>query len=265
MCRGFQQNERELLKIEAFYTQLSDSCSENNTTNLPDFLTLHYLPRINGSLLEINGSNIRPDSPAFLTLHRVLSKESRGFIYGSRERVVVCEGARFEIYVGDVKVLKGIFRKDEGENWKMDCKCALSANDVVEGVKDAEVSVAADGPMVMTEKVEMVAAIRRRRGRCCELEEIPEEREVEREGFLDRVCACAVNVVGKRILTGRLRDGDGGVRVVDVIFMEAFQRMKIDLAQIVPVTVPLVGFTGEVNKSMEEIRCVEENVFESLL
>ncbi|KAK6146505.1 hypothetical protein DH2020_020374 [Rehmannia glutinosa] len=192
MCRGFQQNERELLKIKAFYTQLSDSCSENNTTNLPDFLTLHYLPRINGSLLEINGSNIRPDSPAFLTLHRVLSKESRGFIYGSRERVVVCEGARFEIYVGDVKVLKGIFRKDEGENWKMDCKCALSANDVVEGVKDAEVSVAADGPMVMTEKVEMVAAIRRRRGRCCELEEIPEEREVEREGvFGSGVCLCS--------------------------------------------------------------------------
>ncbi|KAI3453326.1 hypothetical protein Pfo_009989 [Paulownia fortunei] len=190
MCKGFQQNEREFLKIKAFYTHLSVSCA-NNSITLPDFLTLHYLPRINGSLLEINGSNIRPDSPAFVTLHRVLSKESHGFIYGSRERVVVCEGARFEIYVGDIKVLKGIFRKDEGENWKMDCKCVLSVDDVVEGMNDAEVSVAAEGPVVMTEKVEIVPAMRRRRGRCSELEEIPEEREMEREAeFGSDVCWC---------------------------------------------------------------------------
>ncbi|GFP89308.1 hypothetical protein PHJA_001074500 [Phtheirospermum japonicum] len=169
MCRGFQQNERELLKIKAFYTHLSSFSLSNNKskTTLPDYLTLHFLPRINGSLLEINGSNIRPDSPGFVTLHRVLSNESRGgFLYGSRERVVVCQGARFEVYVGDIKVLKGIFRKDQGQNWKMDCKCVLSVNDVVEGMlKDAEVSVAADGPVVMNQKVEMAADTRRRRRR----------------------------------------------------------------------------------------------------
>ncbi|KAL0442644.1 UNVERIFIED_CONTAM: hypothetical protein Slati_1987100 [Sesamum latifolium] len=129
MCRGFQQNERERLKIKAFSTRLSASCSKNKP-HLPDFLTLHYLPRINGSLMEINGSNLRPDSPAFVTLHRVLSSESsRGAVYASKERVAVCEGVKFEIYVGDVKVLKGIFRKDEGEKWKIDCKL----DDFVEG------------------------------------------------------------------------------------------------------------------------------------
>ncbi|KAL6543980.1 hypothetical protein OROGR_010477 [Orobanche gracilis] len=188
MCRGSQQNKREILRIRAFYTQLSVLCSKNKTSLALDCLTVHYLPRINGSLLEIDGSNIQPDSPAFLTLHRVLSKENRVLMCGSRERVAVCEGARFEIYVGDVKVLKGVFRKDEGENWKMDCKCALSTNDVVvEAMKDAEVSVEADGTAVMTEKVEMTAMRRRRRRRSCELEEIPEEREGE---FGSDACWC---------------------------------------------------------------------------
>ncbi|KAL0305619.1 UNVERIFIED_CONTAM: hypothetical protein Sradi_5979200 [Sesamum radiatum] len=189
MCRGFQQNERERLKIKAFSTRLSASCSKNKP-HLPDFLTLHYLPRINGSLLEINGSNLRPDSPAFVTLHRVLSSESsRGAVYASKERVAVCEGVKFEIYVGDVKVLKGIFRKDEVEKWKIDCKL----DDFVEGVDDAEVLVAPEGPAaVMSEKMEMVGDLQRRRQRrrhkCCELEEIPEERE---EGELGSdVCRC---------------------------------------------------------------------------
>ncbi|XP_047967844.1 uncharacterized protein LOC125211924 [Salvia hispanica] len=173
MCRGFVENERENLKIKAFYTQLSVSRA---SLLPPDFLTLHFLPRISGGRLEINGSSIRPDSPAFLTLHRAVSEG--GFNYGSRERVTVCEGARFEIYVGDVRVLKGVFRKfDDGDDWNMECKCVLSA--AVSGVGGAEVAVEAEGlGKVMRQKLEMVAEVRRRR-RCCELEEIPEVREEE--------------------------------------------------------------------------------------
>ncbi|KAL8520536.1 hypothetical protein ACS0TY_011166 [Phlomoides rotata] len=190
MCRGFVENERETLKAKAFYTNLS----VKNATNLPDFLTLHYPTRINGTFLEIDGSNIRPDSPAFVTLHRILSEEeASGVTYGSREKAVVCEGAKFEIYVGDVKVLKGIFRKDEGDCWKIDCKCVLAENDAVKGIEGVEVSVATEGTAeVMTEKVEIVAARRRRRRRSCDLEEIPEEREREREGeFVSGVCWCS--------------------------------------------------------------------------
>ncbi|KAL1568776.1 hypothetical protein AAHA92_00346 [Salvia divinorum] len=179
MCRGFVENERENLKIKAFYTQLSVSRAKNASVP-PDFLTLHFLPRISGGRLDINGSSIRPDSPAFLTLHRVVSEDAgRGFKYGSRERVTVCEGARFEIYVGDVKVLKGVFRKfDDGDDWNMECKCLLSA--AVRGVGGAEVAVETEGLAgVMRQKVEMVAEVRRRRRRCCELEEIPEVREEE--------------------------------------------------------------------------------------
>ncbi|KAL2547586.1 hypothetical protein Fot_09116 [Forsythia ovata] len=187
MCRGFQQIERDRLRIKAFYIHLSVSCTRKV---LPDFLTLHYLPRINGSPLEINGSDIKPDSPGFVTLDRVLLEESKGVLYGSRERVKVCEGVRFEIYVGDVKVLKGTFGKDDGENWKMECKCCLTENDDIK-VKDAEVCVAVEGQAaVMREKVEMVVA-RRSRTTCCKLEEIPEEREREFELESDCCCCCS--------------------------------------------------------------------------
>ncbi|XP_012850763.1 PREDICTED: uncharacterized protein LOC105970480, partial [Erythranthe guttata] len=176
------------------------------------------------ALLEINGSYIRPDSPAFVTLHRVLLSSGGGFSYASREKVVACEGARFEIYAGDVKLLKGIFRRDDGgdereSNWKIDCKCALSADDdvvVVDGVRDAEVSVtvAGDGPaaVVVTEKVAMAAALRRRRrrrrGGCCELEEIPEEREGEIGSDECWCCDCGGGD-GEEEMDG----GDGGVEV----------------------------------------------------
>ncbi|PIN07233.1 hypothetical protein CDL12_20201 [Handroanthus impetiginosus] len=218
MCRGFQQNERERLKIKAFSTQLTASCS-NSEPYLPDYLTLHYLPRINGSLMEINGSNIRPDSPAFVTLHRVLLKESsKGVIYASRERVAVCEGVRFAIYVGDVKVLKGTFRKDEGENWKMECEL----DDVVDGVKDAEVSVAAEGQAaLMTQKVEMLEdrRRRRRRRRCCQLEEIPEETEDGEYGSdVCRCCECSGE-----------EEMDGGDREVEVEMEMAGVRWAVDV------------------------------------
>lgn len=189
MCRGYEESESEKLRIRAFYTHLSVSRSKNkNAASVPpDFLTLHFLPRINGSLLEVSGSRIRPDSPAFVTLHRVISEDTK---YGSRERVTVCEGARFEIYASDLKLLKGIFRKDDADNWRMDCKGVASA-----AAMGVEVTVAAEGLAgVMSEKVEVEVAAagfqrrRRRKGRCCELEEIPEVRE---EGTGSGACCCS--------------------------------------------------------------------------
>ncbi|XP_051114808.1 uncharacterized protein LOC127240279 [Andrographis paniculata] len=173
MCCGFQEDERDRLKIRAFSAQLPATATSMSPSmaDLPDSLTLYYLPRINGSLIEINGSSIRPDSPAFVTLHRLCSEDGGGAaVYGSRERVAVCEGVSFEIYAWDAKVLRGIFRRDGvGERWKLECK-----------VDDAvEVSVAAEGEAaVVTEKVGMVRRRWRptRRKPCCELEEIPEQR-----------------------------------------------------------------------------------------
>ncbi|XP_009779218.1 uncharacterized protein [Nicotiana sylvestris] len=195
MCKGFQQNERDRLKIKAFYLHLSFSSPAKNA--LPDCLTLHYLPRISESPLEINESKIRSDAPGFVTLHRVVSPETKGVIYGSRDRVKASEGVRFEIYMADVKILRGIFGKDGvEENWRIDCKSMLENDDL--HVKGAEVCVAVEGRAagsaaeVITEKVEMTVKRRRPRRKSCfqKLEEIPEQREVENE-LEGSTCRCS--------------------------------------------------------------------------
>ncbi|XP_004245463.1 uncharacterized protein [Solanum lycopersicum] len=188
MCKGFQPNEKDRLKIKGFYLHLSPT-----ETVSPDSLTLHYLPRISESPLEINDSKIRSNSPGFVTLYRVVSADNvttKGVIYGSRDRVKASEGVKFEIFMADVKLIKGIFMKDL-HNWRIDCKCALLENDDLK-VKGAEVCVAVEGrtaapPEVITEKVEMT--VRSRRRSCFQkLEEIPEQREVEND---ESTCCCS--------------------------------------------------------------------------
>ncbi|MCD7456916.1 hypothetical protein HAX54_033566 [Datura stramonium] len=212
MCKGFQPNERERLKIKGFYLHLSFSSPTDNVS--PDSLTLHYLPRISESPLEINDSKIRSNSPGFVTLHRVVSAEklTKGVIYGSRDRVKASEGVRFEIFMADVKVIKGIFMKDgiDQENWRIDCRCALENDDLQ--VKGAEVCVAVEGRAaaaaaeVITEKVEMTT-VRKRRSCFQKLEEIPEQREVENE----LECCCSeCEGEGEEEEEEEEEDSDGG-------------------------------------------------------
>ncbi|XP_077247518.1 NADP-specific glutamate dehydrogenase [Tasmannia lanceolata] len=193
MCRSIEnhygryQKERERLKIRAFYVRLSIA---NALNPLPETLTLLYLPRINGSLLEINGAKIQSNSAAFVVLHRVHSAEGEEAVFRSTDRVRGSEGVRFEVYVKEEKVLKGIFRKDEEEGWKMECRCAVESDLMVGfGVLESEVYVAGEGCGVMKERVEMV--VRRKRRKFLELEEIPEEREIVLDG-----CDCGEWEVG---------------------------------------------------------------------
>ncbi|XP_010541861.1 PREDICTED: uncharacterized protein LOC104815238 [Tarenaya hassleriana] len=182
MCRSpdFEQYmERESLKIKAFFLRFTGLPTRGH---LPDSLTLLYPPRINEAALELDGSKIRPDSPAFVTLHRVVKGGEA--VYGSRERVRVWEGVRFEVFMREERVIKGIFRKDEREKWKLECECEMEEE---EGT--AEVVVATEG------NVEAAATVarrqrrrtRRRMGFDC-MEEIPEQKEVERES--DGGCCC---------------------------------------------------------------------------
>ncbi|XVE58145.1 hypothetical protein DITRI_Ditri04bG0146800 [Diplodiscus trichospermus] len=187
MCRStdyydVRYSDRNRLKIKAFFIRFSgfDSCTEP----LPDSLTLLYPQRINETVLEVSGSSIRPDSPAFVTLHRMVKVKTRNgeAIYGSREQVRAGDGVRFEVYSREEKVLKGVFRR-EGQKWKMECKCTLER-----GVGEAfgtegamaDVCVAVEGDVAMGERVEMVVRKNRRVG-FDQLEEIPEEREGESE------------------------------------------------------------------------------------
>lgn len=187
MCRYTENNaifkEKLRLKFRAFYLRLSLS-NLNSQNTIPETLTLLYLPRINGSLLEINGAKIRPDSPALVVLHRFRSAEEPGdSVYTSTDRVRVGEGVRFEVYVKEERVLKGIFRKDEDETWKAECRCAMERELAGIRVSEAEVCVAGERCGAVKERVEMVVRRSRRSPRgWSELEEIPEEREIELDG-----------------------------------------------------------------------------------
>ncbi|PWA94278.1 hypothetical protein CTI12_AA061340 [Artemisia annua] len=101
------------------------------------------------------------------------------------------------------KVVKGSFGKDEGGEWKMDCRCGLECEVRVGDVKDVEVCVALDGDVTLNQKVEMVVKMRKR-GRCFEglLEEIPEQMS---EGEEVEECCCCSECGG----------GGGGDEVVD--------------------------------------------------
>ncbi|XP_019170258.1 PREDICTED: uncharacterized protein LOC109165784 [Ipomoea nil] len=203
MCRGFLENGPDCLKLRAFYIHLSVSTAKKA---LPHSLTLHYLPRIDGGALEINGSKIRADAPGFVTLHRVVAADAAvtGAVYGSRDRVKASEGARFEIYAGDSsRLVKGVFRKDWAEeNWKLDCECVVAGEDDCLGIKAAEVCVAVEGyaPELITQKVEMLPPRRLRRRRCYQgLEEIPEGRETETES---EPCCCHCCDEGEKEMDG---------------------------------------------------------------
>ncbi|KAG7546373.1 hypothetical protein ISN44_As12g017430 [Arabidopsis suecica] len=188
MCRSpdFERYvEKESLKVKAFFVRFTGLPTREF---LPDSLTLLYPPRINEAAFELDGSKIRPDSPAFVTLHRVV--KGGDVIYGSRERVRVWEGIRFEVYMSEERVIKGIFRKEEVDKWKLECECEMEE----EGA--AEVVVAAEGHVATAT---MARKHRRRRkqrvGFEC-LEEIPEEREEGRESD-GGVCFCTCSGGGE--------------------------------------------------------------------
>ncbi|XP_050226799.1 uncharacterized protein LOC126676610 [Mercurialis annua] len=179
MCRttdfhGFLPKDRNSLKIKAFFIRFSGlkSCK-----NMPDSLTLAYLPRINGAELLVDGSSVKSDAPAFLTLHRVVNVKTKGeAVYGSRERVRASGAVRFEVLLGDERILKGMYGKNKEDEWKLEWKCAVENEAVVVGGSTADVAVAVDGEVpILSGRVEM--ALSKRRGGFDRLEVIPEEKD----------------------------------------------------------------------------------------
>ncbi|KAI3912412.1 hypothetical protein MKW92_015999 [Papaver armeniacum] len=231
MCRvtenqGFYQSERDRLKIKAFYLRLSVSKVKKN--QLPESLTLLYLPRINESPLEINDTKIRSDSSGFITLYRMRSEEEKKkrvlmmkaeekteeqeVIYASREKVRVSEGVRFEVYSREDKILKGVYRKDIYDDWKLESKCVLENDPSGFKISEAEIFVSGDGDVSINEKIEIVIKRRRKNNnkrRCFKvLEEIPEDREEgeEKENESDGSCCCCCG--GDEMIGSDSDDGD---------------------------------------------------------
>jgi hypothetical protein len=166
---AFPSYHRERLKIRAFYLRLTGV----KGIRLPTTLTLVYLPRIDGiSAMEVNGSKVRASSPGIVSLDRVRSNEP-GVVFANRDRVRAGDCARFEAYVGDEKVVNGVFRRG-GDGWKIDCRCTAEKATA----EACEVCVIGESGVVMKEKVDILGKVMRKKGRrgfCSRLEEIPEE------------------------------------------------------------------------------------------
>ncbi|XP_021713551.1 uncharacterized protein LOC110681729 [Chenopodium quinoa] len=195
MCRTteYYHGQDRFLRLKAISLQLSLSSATATAADvslLPESLTLVFLPRINGGLLEINGSKTRPDSPAFITLHRVLKSD---FIFTSRDRIRACDGVVFEVHLAGNRLLHGGFRQHDDGDFKMECRFMEEEREF--GVREAEIFVVSENGGLMREKA--VAKRRRRRRNCRKfevaLDEIPEEREcdvVEEEGSGEMWCCC---------------------------------------------------------------------------
>ncbi|KAJ6933864.1 hypothetical protein NC651_009060 [Populus alba x Populus x berolinensis] len=190
MCRttdfhGLQPRTREKhLNIKSFYVRFTGLRPNNKP--VPESLTLVYLPRAHD--LVSDEYKFRPVAKAFLGLHRIVDvdkKEGDGEVmFGSRERVRVNEGVRFEVYLREERVLEGIFRRDADlERWKLEC-CSGGGGD---DARVVEVRVAAEGLVVLVEKV--VTRKRKSKRGCDKLEVIPEEREVVSDES-DGGCCC---------------------------------------------------------------------------
>ncbi|RWW85482.1 hypothetical protein BHE74_00005827 [Ensete ventricosum] len=174
--------DRDRLKIRGFYLRVSIA---GGRRPFPGAITLVYLPPIDGNLLEVNGSRIRAEARAIVPLHRICSGElsrsgdTEATVFASTDRVRAGEGVRFEAYVGEEKVVRGVFRRREGV-WWMECRCAAEGD--AAAVAAAEVWVVGEKGVSMEQRVEVAAALeeerrkrRRWRGFCSRLEEIPEE------------------------------------------------------------------------------------------
>ncbi|URE27637.1 hypothetical protein MUK42_17996 [Musa troglodytarum] len=196
MCRSGMESDSgvagyprdgDRLKIRGFYLRVSVA---GGRRPFPGAITLVYLPPIDGNLLEVNGSRIRAAARAIVPLHRICSPElfrsgdTDAAVFASTDRVRAGEGVRFEAYLGEEKVVRGVFRR-RGGVWGMECRCAAEGD--AAAVAAVEVWVVGEKGVSMGQRVEVAAALeeerrkrlrrRSRRGFCSSLEEIPEESE----------------------------------------------------------------------------------------
>lgn len=192
-------------KINAFF--LSISADFIPTDAFPDSLTLLFLPRINDTALHIHGFPVRPDSPAFVSLHRQINSD---LTFATTEPVLAGDGLQFEVYLREAKLLKGLFRKNDAHVWTLECTCELLHSDFMAfpGLSEAQLCVDLDGSQTMTKKVGLKPKRRTNKTRKCrnvnlkamgiDLVEIPElsdeytaEEVVEEEVVEEEYDACS--------------------------------------------------------------------------
>jgi len=182
---------KQWLDIKVFCMRLNAS-GFSKSVQIPESLTLHFLPRSNAVALEINERRFHPSSSAFLALqrNRVEEKSEGEIIYVGMDTIRTSDDLCFEVYLRDEPLIFGTLekRQDLSEDlmpkttWTVDCSSRLeySSKWSLDAMSIPTVDVYVAGrisgsPIILTQTLQLLP--RRKRVRHCTLDVIPEGNE----------------------------------------------------------------------------------------
>jgi len=164
----------------------------SKSVQIPESLTLHFLPRSTPTALEINGRRFHPSSSAFLTLqrNRVEEKSEGEITFVGTDIIRMSDNLCFEVYLRDEPLIFGTMEKRQeiGEDlkpetrWTVECssrleyssKCPFNAMSIP--TVDVYVAGWISGfPIILSQTLQLLP--RRKHVRHCTLDVIPEGNE----------------------------------------------------------------------------------------
>lgn len=184
---------KQWLYMKVFCMKLNAS-GFSKTIQIPEYLTLHFLPRSNAVALEINERAFHPSSSAFITLqrNRVEEKSKGEIIYVCTDTIRTSDNLCFEVYLRDETLIFGTLEKKQefGEDlmpettWTVECSSRLEYSSKLswDAMSIPTVDVYISGrisgsPIIFTQTLQLLP--RRKRVHHCTLEVIPEGNETE--------------------------------------------------------------------------------------
>ncbi|XP_027346589.1 uncharacterized protein LOC113858249 [Abrus precatorius] len=159
-CPTHYQSHSNSFTVTAFFVRFRTSTWESKLSPLPDSLAL---------ILSL--------PPYSLSLTRIRQAKTQGHvIFGSKQRVrATTQAMNFQLHAGETKLLKGVIRKHDRNNWRLEC-CKWELP-ISLSISEVELLVALDGVEPVRERV----VVKRNN----KLEDIPEETELPSDNSAD--------------------------------------------------------------------------------
>lgn len=183
---------KQWLDMKVFCVRLNASGFISKNVQIPDTLTLHFLPRSNLTALEIRGRRFHPFSSAFLTLQRnpVEEKSEDEITYIGPDTIRTSDNLCFEVYLRDEPLIFGTLAKKQEisedfmpkTTWTVECSSRLEYssqwpfNAMFSPTLDVYVAVRISGfPIILSQTLQLLP--RRKHIRLCTMDVIPEGNE----------------------------------------------------------------------------------------
>jgi len=183
---------RQWLDMKVFCMRM-DASGFGKSVQIPESLTLHYLPRSSLAALEINERRFHPSSSAFLTLQRDrIEENSEGKVtYVGTDTIRTSDNLCFEVYLRDEPMIFGVLEKKQGiseylmpeTTWSVECSSRLeySSKWSLDAMSISTVDIYVAGrisgfPIILTQTLQLLPR-RSKRIRHSTLDVIPEGNE----------------------------------------------------------------------------------------